>query len=181
MLPSAYTRPVETGRPHLPIIQELWGKGKKKEGPPLTPSLSPMGRGGTRAEKNAAVNSLPLCQSGRGGTRAEKNAAVIPLTPAPCFHRERGQASPLLTNGDKKYVKVGNEPPRGNLWGITHARLKPCPTEHVICRAGLKVCFYGTSHIPFGKWGEGLHFFPNERDMVEGQDFLNEIASPAPL
>ena len=45
MLPSAYTRPVETGRPHLPIIQELWGKGKKKEGPPLTPSLSPMGRG----------------------------------------------------------------------------------------------------------------------------------------
>src|SRR3989337_2394603 len=156
MLPSAYTRPVETGRPHLPIIQELWGKGKKKEGPTPPPSLSPMGR---------------------GGTRAEKTAAVIPLTPAPCFHRERGQASPLLTNGDKKYVKVGNEPPRGNLWGITHARLKPCPTAHVICTADLKVCFYGTSHIPFGKWGEGLHSFPKGRDMVEGQDFLNEIAA----
>jgi len=82
-----------------------------------------------------------------------------------------------LTNGDKKYVKVGNEPPRGNLWGITHARLKPCPTEHVICRVDLKVCFYGTSHIPFGKWGEGLHFFPKEREMIEGQDFLNEIAA----
>jgi len=55
---------------------------------PLSPALSPMGRGWTRAEKTQRLILFPFAKVGEGG-HGRKKRGGYPLPPAPCFHRDK--------------------------------------------------------------------------------------------